>query len=162
MIYTFYSFKGGVGRSMALANVAECFRQAGLRVALVDWDLEAPGLEHYFYEDRAAIERVCSGLGLIDLLLTYQRQFPHIATALAEAEMAQRRPEPMPAMALANDVASAVLRPEEAAPSNLPPTGAECRARLLKTLKSVLAIDTFLPGRSALRPLLLVDRSGNC
>ena len=23
MIYTFYSFKGGVGRSMALANVAE-------------------------------------------------------------------------------------------------------------------------------------------
>lgn len=30
MIYTFYSFKGGVGRSMALANVAEflCSRGA--------------------------------------------------------------------------------------------------------------------------------------
>ena len=158
MIYTFYSFKGGVGRSMALANVAECFRQAGLRVALVDWDLEAPGLEHYFYEDRAAIERVCSGLGLIDLLLTYQRQFPHIATALAEAEMAQRRPEPMPAMALANDVASAVLRPEEAAPSNLPPTGAECRARLLKLLEKHLPpISTFLQPISS--PATSTDRA---
>jgi predicted acylesterase/phospholipase RssA/MinD-like ATPase involved in chromosome partitioning or flagellar assembly len=145
MIYTFYSFKGGVGRSMALANVAECFRQAGLRVALVDWDLEAPGLEHYFYEDRAAIERVCSGLGLIDLLLTYQRQFPHIAIALAEGEMAERRPEPVQAMALAGDVAPAVLRPEEAAPSNLPPTGAESRARLRKLLDMHLPpISTFL------------------
>lgn len=145
MIYTFYSFKGGVGRSMALANVAECFRQAGLRVALVDWDLEAPGLEHYFYEDRAAIERVCSGLGLIDLLLTYQRQFPHIATALAEAEMAERRPEPVREMALAGDVEPAVLRPEEVAPLNLPPTREECRARLRKLLEKHLPpISTFL------------------
>src|SRR5690349_22879363 len=31
MIITFYSFKGGVGRSMALANVAELMAQRGLR-----------------------------------------------------------------------------------------------------------------------------------
>ncbi|MGH8585694.1 MAG: hypothetical protein ACREWE_05765 [Gammaproteobacteria bacterium] len=29
MIYTFYSFKGGVGRSMALANLAESFHEKG-------------------------------------------------------------------------------------------------------------------------------------
>ena len=48
MIVTFYSYKGGVGRSMALANVAEWFRLQGLRVVMVDWDLEAPGLESFF------------------------------------------------------------------------------------------------------------------
>ncbi len=31
MILTFYSYKGGVGRSMALANVAECLYQRGAR-----------------------------------------------------------------------------------------------------------------------------------
>ena len=51
LIYTFYSYKGGVGRSMALANVAEYFYLKGLRVVMVDWDLEAPGLESFFYED---------------------------------------------------------------------------------------------------------------
>ena len=49
MIYTFYSYKGGVGRSMALANVAEWLYQRGLRVIMIDWDLEAPGLENFFY-----------------------------------------------------------------------------------------------------------------
>ena len=43
MIYTFYSYKGGAGRSMALANVARWFYLQGLRVVMIDWDLEAPG-----------------------------------------------------------------------------------------------------------------------
>lgn len=47
-IVTFYSYKGGVGRSMALANVAVLLAQKGLRVLAIDWDLEAPGLESYF------------------------------------------------------------------------------------------------------------------
>ena len=47
-IVTFYSYKGGVGRSMALANVALLLAQRGLRVLAVDFDLEAPGLERYF------------------------------------------------------------------------------------------------------------------
>jgi MinD-like ATPase involved in chromosome partitioning or flagellar assembly len=47
-IVTFYSYKGGVGRTMALANVAVLLAQRGLRVLVVDWDLEAPGLERYF------------------------------------------------------------------------------------------------------------------
>ena len=47
-IVTFYAYKGGVGRSMALANVAVLLARRGLRVLAVDWDLEAPGLERYF------------------------------------------------------------------------------------------------------------------
>src|SRR5262245_43489264 len=55
-IVTFYSYKGGTGRSMALANVG-CLlaqRQAqskGKGVLVIDWDLEAPGL-HRFFQDR--------------------------------------------------------------------------------------------------------------
>ena len=48
VIYTFYSYKGGVGRSMALANLAVCFYQQNYRVLMIDMDLEAPGLERYF------------------------------------------------------------------------------------------------------------------
>jgi MinD-like ATPase involved in chromosome partitioning or flagellar assembly len=48
MLCTFYSFKGGVGRSMALANVAELLCRYGLKVLIIDFDLEAPGLERFF------------------------------------------------------------------------------------------------------------------
>ena len=44
----FYSFKGGVGRSMALANVAWALASQGKRVVAIDMDLEAPGLHPLF------------------------------------------------------------------------------------------------------------------
>lgn len=47
-IATFYSYKGGTGRSMALANFAWALAASGKRVVAVDWDLEAPGLHRYF------------------------------------------------------------------------------------------------------------------
>jgi MinD-like ATPase involved in chromosome partitioning or flagellar assembly len=47
-VVTFYSYKGGVGRSFLLANVAATLARWGLRVLCVDFDLEAPGLAHYF------------------------------------------------------------------------------------------------------------------
>jgi tetratricopeptide (TPR) repeat protein/MinD-like ATPase involved in chromosome partitioning or flagellar assembly len=53
-IATFYSYKGGVGRSFALANVAVILAQWGLRVLAVDWDIEAPGLHHYFQPLRSS------------------------------------------------------------------------------------------------------------
>ena len=46
-VSTFYSFKGGVGRSMALANVAVDLVRRGRRVLAVDFDLEAPGLDTF-------------------------------------------------------------------------------------------------------------------
>lgn len=48
-VITFYSYKGGTGRSMALANVGCLLAQRRLGpVLVVDWDLEAPGLHRYF------------------------------------------------------------------------------------------------------------------
>lgn len=44
---TFYSYKGGVGRSMALANVAADLVANGRRVVMIDFDLEAPGLDAF-------------------------------------------------------------------------------------------------------------------
>lgn len=46
-ISTFYSFKGGVGRTMALVNVAVELAHRGRRVIAVDFDLEAPGLDTF-------------------------------------------------------------------------------------------------------------------
>lgn len=46
-VFTFYSYKGGVGRSMAAANMAAVLAQRGHRVLLLDMDLEAPGLHRY-------------------------------------------------------------------------------------------------------------------
>jgi tetratricopeptide (TPR) repeat protein len=46
-IVTFYSYKGGVGRTMALVNVAAVLAQRGRKVLIVDFDLEAPGLSTY-------------------------------------------------------------------------------------------------------------------
>ena len=50
-IITFYSYKGGVGRTMALANVACLLAKRcapGGRILTMDWDLEAPGLHRFF------------------------------------------------------------------------------------------------------------------
>ena len=47
-IITFYSYKGGVGRTLALANIGVLLAKLGKRVLLMDWDLEAPGLDRYF------------------------------------------------------------------------------------------------------------------
>lgn len=71
-IITFYSYKGGVGRSRALANTAFQLSR-NHSVLCLDFDLEAPGLMSYFekwniapevkYEERA---------GLIDIFYSYR------------------------------------------------------------------------------------------
>jgi cellulose biosynthesis protein BcsQ len=69
IVYTFYSFKGGVGRSMALANVAALLAKAGNRVLIIDWDLEAPGLEKYFVNPPSSLSGSRSDVpGVVDLV----------------------------------------------------------------------------------------------
>lgn len=69
LVYTFYSYKGGVGRSMALANVAALLAQWGHSVLVADWDLEAPGLERFFEKHASGIEARRKTIpGLIDLI----------------------------------------------------------------------------------------------
>ncbi len=45
---TFYSYKGGVGRTLALANIAIYLSRFGQNVCIMDFDLEAPGLHYKF------------------------------------------------------------------------------------------------------------------
>ena len=57
-IITFFSYKGGTGRTMALANIA-CLLAAKNsikeKILIIDWDLEAPGLDRYFFQDKLRI-----------------------------------------------------------------------------------------------------------
>ena len=74
MIYTFYSYKGGVGRSMAMANVAKWIHLQGKRVIMIDWDLEAPGLEGYFFPEEQ-LEQIKSRQGIMDILTEYKLRY---------------------------------------------------------------------------------------
>jgi formylglycine-generating enzyme required for sulfatase activity len=76
-VVTFYSYKGGTGRSMALANVAWVLASIGKRVLAIDWDLEAPGLHRYF-EPFLADKSLERSTGIIDFV----RDFATAAVAL--------------------------------------------------------------------------------
>ncbi|MFJ6812951.1 FxSxx-COOH system tetratricopeptide repeat protein [Streptomyces avermitilis] len=69
-IITFYSYKGGTGRTMALANTAWILAANGKRVLAVDWDLEAPGLDRFFrpFLDPHALAATS---GIIDIINEY-------------------------------------------------------------------------------------------
>jgi MinD-like ATPase involved in chromosome partitioning or flagellar assembly len=67
-LVTFYSYKGGVGRTMALANIATLLAIWGKKVLVVDWDLEAPGVEHFLVAPGADLNAAQKQRGLIDLL----------------------------------------------------------------------------------------------
>ncbi|MGK5034123.1 KGGVGR-motif variant AAA ATPase [Janthinobacterium sp. LB3P118] len=59
-VVTFYSYKGGTGRTMALSNIAVLLARrenASVPVLMLDWDMEAPGLHHYFeqHEERPGV-----------------------------------------------------------------------------------------------------------
>src|SRR4051812_15582366 len=69
-VVTFYSYKGGTGRSMALANAAWTLAANGLRVLMIDWDLEAPGLHRYFRPYLLDPELESSD-GLMDFMLAF-------------------------------------------------------------------------------------------
>jgi Mrp family chromosome partitioning ATPase/ribosomal protein L29 len=67
-VYTFYSYKGGVGRSMALVNIGVSMALSGHRILLVDWDLEAPGLEVFFRSTAKMRGDPTLVPGIVDLL----------------------------------------------------------------------------------------------
>ncbi|MEO5331475.1 MAG: AAA family ATPase, partial [Magnetococcus sp. YQC-5] len=66
-IVTFYSFKGGVGRTTAMLNVAYLLAQRGRKVVVADWDLHAPGLS--LMERMQPLNGDGFGKGVLDYLL---------------------------------------------------------------------------------------------
>jgi tetratricopeptide (TPR) repeat protein len=69
-IVTFYSYKGGTGRTMALANTAWILASNGLKVLVVDWDLDSPGL-HKFFHPFLDPAKIVATPGIIDLITEY-------------------------------------------------------------------------------------------
>ncbi|MFI7412172.1 KGGVGR-motif variant AAA ATPase [Streptomyces sp. NPDC049627] len=72
-IVTFYSYKGGVGRTMALVNIGWILASNGLRVLVADWDLEAPGLHRYLRPLLIDPELRFTG-GILELCQSYARE----------------------------------------------------------------------------------------
>ena len=66
----FYSYKGGVGRTLLVANTAQFLALSGRRVVVLDLDLEAPGML-YKLGNSEALARAASGTlpGAVDELL---------------------------------------------------------------------------------------------
>jgi len=69
-VVTFYSYKGGTGRTMALANTAWLLASNGYKVLVVDWDLDSPGL-HKFYRPFLDRAKITATPGVIDLITDY-------------------------------------------------------------------------------------------
>jgi tetratricopeptide (TPR) repeat protein len=69
IIVTFYSFRGGVGRSMAMFNAGWVLARTGSRVLLVDFDLEAPGLTRLIARQDLFAQHAGSALGVADIIL---------------------------------------------------------------------------------------------
>ncbi len=88
-VVTFYSFKGGVGRSTALAFVGSILATRGQRVVMIDFDLEAPGLS--FMSSPEASRTV---LGVLDYLhqrsLTPNENVPTIAECVRQINIPTR------------------------------------------------------------------------
>jgi len=62
-IVSFYSFKGGVGRSTLLGCVAYALAKQGKKVCILDLDLEAPGI--------GTLLQAQSDRGLLDVIIDY-------------------------------------------------------------------------------------------
>lgn len=66
-VISFYSFKGGVGRTTALLAVAINLARAGKSAVVIDFDLEAPGVG----SSLQPIQGVTPGLGVLEFLLDF-------------------------------------------------------------------------------------------
>lgn len=93
-IISFYSFKGGVGRTMALANVAFLAAMNGKRVLVMDWDLEAPGLSYYFrgMQEAGAAKALRAAPGVLDLVWNWSSALREMKS-MGEAQSLLRRYE---------------------------------------------------------------------
>lgn len=87
-IITFYSFKGGVGRTMALVNVGLELVRLGRRVLLVDFDLEAPGLTTY-----DALRQQADHPGVVEYVTEYLRtsESPEVARFIYSVDLTRVR-----------------------------------------------------------------------
>ena len=124
--FTFYSYKGGTGRSLLVANAARYLASLGKRVVAIDFDLEAPGLHYKMHIGRPG-ERagdVVPERGFVDYLL---------AVAGGEAEVTP----------LFNYFAPVPLPPATLGTLHLMPAGAAPSGTYWKALAALTRRDFF-------------------
>lgn len=68
-IVTFYSFRGGVGRSTTLVNVGMELARRGRKVLLVDFDLESPDLTNF-----PPLKRAAEQPGIVEFVTDYREK----------------------------------------------------------------------------------------
>lgn len=83
-VITFYSYKGGVGRTMSLVNVASELSKRGRKVLVIDFDLEAPGIPSF--RQFSASE---SCIGVVDYVSQYIETSvaPDVRDFIVEAQL---------------------------------------------------------------------------
>lgn len=95
-VVTFYSFKGGVGRTLALLNVAWELADSGQKVLVVDFDLEAPGIRPDRWEKRTGADfeagfgsaRGARNEGIVEYVTRYLKndlQVPDVSQYIVDA-----------------------------------------------------------------------------
>ncbi len=92
-VVTFYSFKGGVGRSTALGIVAVLLANRNRRVVVIDFDLEAPGIS-IILRPNAVDENEAKNYGVLDYLhqrhLTPKENIPSIEDCIHQVDLPGR------------------------------------------------------------------------
>jgi cellulose biosynthesis protein BcsQ len=71
-VTSFYSFKGGVGRTTATVLTALLLARQGKRVLIIDFDLEAPGLSSIFANEDDRTQNLLTVKGFVDFLIDYE------------------------------------------------------------------------------------------
>lgn len=92
-VVTFYSFKGGVGRTLALLNVANELADSGQRVLVVDFDLEAPAIRADRWDgdaqdgDVARVGRLSAHPGVVEYVGQYLQtmRVPNVLEFMVDA-----------------------------------------------------------------------------
>src|SRR2546430_10503584 len=92
---------------MSVANSAELLCRRGLKVLIIDFDLEAPGLEGFFNTPESTLSptAVLDRRGVIDMLLSYKElhSLPHPDPVVGTLETSPNpNPFPFPIEPLAN------------------------------------------------------------
>lgn len=99
---TFYSYKGGVGRTMALINVAWRLAKRGKRIGVWDMDLEAPGMS--LLADLASRDDECwQGRGLLAYLKTSPQELARISLESERQSSPAAMPSTSPPQAAEQD-----------------------------------------------------------
>ncbi|HEX3429725.1 MAG TPA: ParA family protein [Rhizomicrobium sp.] len=83
-VVTFYSYRGGVGRTLSLLNTAVELAKRGRKILVVDFDLEAPGISTFHFCKSGNLSK-----GIVDYIAEYKEtgRAPNVTEFVQECEL---------------------------------------------------------------------------